>query len=372
LQALQWNPHWEIFSTPPCATAANKQLDDVLKQFDVDFANIVMLNEDKQKPQFKPKSGWNIAVTAKCQAPDSTVLVYNSNRWLDLGEFPAQPVNICMTVNSYSKSDRPFAIQAFKHKASSQTMLVVGAHYPHPSLATANADNHLKLVIEAYKTLHGDAPVLFMADTNMEATQESTQSLLQRLTGSHGASADQHGPMKTCCENDGYHHEYDRIGLTGAATLSFSGPLFNTPQERAWANGCNLGSFHKAVIASFDLQHTMPIPPSPPPSPPTPPSPPNPYRVGDCGVTGMANYKNTFGRRCSAVETNSGQCMFDYRSSEGRSCSGFFCNANGVDGDCAWCVYNLALCNQVYTDGSCNHTRPMCNAPPPQIQEVTV
>merc|ERR1712157_85411 len=90
----------------------------------------------------------------------------------------------------------------------------------------------------------------------------------------------------------------------------------------------------------------------------------------DCGVAAMVNYKNTFGRRCSAVESASGQCMFDYRSTEGRPCSGFFCNANGVDHDCAWCVYDRTQCNKAYPGGSCYHDRPMCNAP--HSQDVLV
>jgi len=334
------------------------------------------LNEDQQHPQYKPRSGWDIAVTSKCEAPDSTVLIYNSDRWIDLGVLPfKEATGMCMVTTP--KSDRPFATQVFKHKVSSQKILVVGAHYPHPSLSTTNSDGELKRAIELEMQRMKETgqlketenlPVLFMADTNVEATQESTQSFLRRLTGRDGVAAlPQNGQWKTCCDNDGYHHEYDRIGLTGPATVPFSGLLFNTPQDRQWASGCNIGSFHKAVVASFELQHA-------PPSPPSPPKPPNPpYREGECGVKAMADYKNTFGRRCSAVETNSGQCMFDFRSSEGRPCSGFFCNANGVDGDCAWCVYNLAKCNSVYTDGSCNHARPMCRDPTlPQVQEVTV
>jgi len=92
-----------------------------------------------------------------------------------------------------------------------------------------------------------------------------------------------------------------------------------------------------------------------------------------CGADAVGGDHNKIGRRCSAVESNSGQCMFDYKANKGTSCNGLYCKANGVDGDCAWCVYDVAQCREVYVDGSCDWPRPTCSAPSvPQYEELTV
>merc|ERR1719336_3091848 len=77
----------------------------------------------------------------------------------------------------------------------------------------------------------------------------------------------------------------------------------------------------------------------------------------------MDTSENSMGPRCSGVEWASGQCMFDYKATQGKPCIGFYCNANGLNTDCAWCVYNSTQCNMIYTDGSCNMERPSCYAP---------
>merc|ERR1711896_3733 len=48
---------------------------------------------------------------------------------------------------------------------------------------------------------------------------------------------------------------------------------------------------------------------------------------------------------CSTVEPSSGQ-----RQTTVPSCMGTGCKANGVDHDCAWCVYDLDKCVSVYGD----------------------
>merc|ERR1719454_2493694 len=162
-----------------------------------------------------------------------------------------------------------------------------------------------------------------MADANMQAVgQGTTQAFLQRLTHRSGASVGD--ALKTCCSNDHsgypYSHSYDRIGFTGGFNPQPTlGNLLLNPQP-SWV-GSNT-NFHKPVLVSFDFILLPCTPPAPMPSPtPTPwwPNPsPNPsYPVSDCGVAALVNYKNAFGRRCSAVESSSGQCMFDYRSTAG-------------------------------------------------------
>jgi len=107
--------------------------------------------------------------------------------------------------------------------------------------------------------------VLFLADTNNDG--KPTHEFLMKLTGSGGVSTDKAGKiqdayggaLKTCCHDDNYKHEYDRIGMSGQhVTLNERKLVFDDPK---WAHIITTGKagkvvkgqFHKAVFASFDL-----------------------------------------------------------------------------------------------------------------------
>merc|ERR1712113_346410 len=135
-----------------------------------------------------------------------------------------------------------YTIQRFKHIASCQTLLVVGAHYPRGYAVNA-VDAELVKALQGL--LDPSVPVLFMADANMQAVgQGTTQAFLQRLTHRSGASVGD--ALKTCCSNDhsGYYsHSYDRIGFTGGFNPQPTlGNLLLTPQP-SWV-GSN-PNFHK-------------------------------------------------------------------------------------------------------------------------------
>jgi len=383
LGALQWNPGMAMKNAASSVPA--KDLNKMLTGHDVDFANVVELDANHNMlasqdvdfanatelvaNKYTPPLHYRM-MTYQCPGTqghsDSVSIIWNADRWQ--WEHSEQTGCMVTLTNVYT-------IQRFKHIASSQCLLVVAAHYP--SGIAVNAVD-----VELVKALQGamdpNVAVLVMADVNTAPVGHDTSAaFLQRLTGKTGVSVGD--ALKTCCANTvvPYSLAYDRIGLTGGFNPQPTiGELLLQPVP-SWVGAST--NFHKPVYVSFDLMVKPCTPtPSPRPSPtpwwptpsPNPPTPPMPTHRGECGVTAMANYKNTFGRRCSAVESASGQCMFDFRSTEGRRCDGAFCNANGVDHDCAWCVYNREQCNKAYPGGSCYHDRPMCHAP--HSQDVIV
>lgn len=356
-----------------CSVPAKADLNKMLTGHDVDFANVVELDANHKMlagqdvefandtvleatSRYKPPLHYRM-MTDQCPGgnSDTVSIIWNADRW----QWVHSEQTGCMVTLT-----NVYTIQRFKHVASSQCLLVVAAHYP--SGFAVNAVD-AELVKALQQAMDPNVSVLVMADVNTAPVgQDTSEAFLQRLTGKSGVSIG--NALKTCCANSAvpYSLSYDRIGLTGGLNPQPTiGELLLQPVP-SWV-GASI-NFHKPVYVSFDLMVRPCTPtPSPRPSPPTPtpnpPTPPIPTHKVDCGVAAMANYKNTFGRRCSAVESASGQCMFDYRSTEGRPCSGFFCNANGVDHDCAWCVYNRTQCNKAYPGGSCYLGRPMCHAP---------
>lgn len=334
-----------------CSVPAKADLNKMLTGHDVDFASIVELDANSK---YKPPPHYRM-MTDRCPGgnSDTVSIIWNADRW----QWVHSEQTGCMVTLT-----NVYTIQRFKHVASSQRLLVVAAHYP-SGFAVNAVDADLVKALQG--AMDPDVSVLVMADVNTAPVgQDTSEAFLQRLTGKSGASVG--NALKTCCANNvvPYSLSYDRIGLTeGFNPQPTIGEMLLQPVP-SWV-GASI-DFHKPVYVSFDLM-VRPCTPKPVPNPPTPPIP---MHKVDCGVSAMVNYKNTFGRRCSAVESASGQCMFDYRSTEGRPCSGFFCNANGVDHDCAWCVYDRTQCNKAYPGGSCYHDRPMCNAP--HSQDVLV
>jgi hypothetical protein len=237
VNALQWNPHWSCFSknyeaaagtgvTTSCGDEAMINLKFQLKSLQVDFASVARIDETKYASN--PVPGWAIPPTGskpncgKRGKYDSTVLFYKHSAWNPLGKISGTQSTGCMGTNAKGVS-HPFTIQAFQHVQSSQKILVVGAHYPYTK--RPRVDDALKIAIDGYRNALGNAvPVLLMADTEKEWHDATTQKLLTKLTGSSGVSTDQAGttpdpyggkPLKTCCNDDNYIYEYDRVGMTG-------------------------------------------------------------------------------------------------------------------------------------------------------------
>jgi len=80
---------------------------------------------------------------------------------------------------------------------------------------------------------------------------------------------------------------------------------------------------------------------------------PSPAPSKECGNANDAS--------CNVVDYHSGQCM-----TEDPGCRGLYCNANGHNTDCAWCVYDMGLCESIYGD-ACHHPRPNCAKPGEQV-----
>merc|ERR1712203_981880 len=134
----------------------------ILTSNDVDFANVVDLigghstyNPPLQST-FNPRYGM---VTGQCPQAhgkfDSTSILWNKDRW----QWVHSEQSGCMAMLG-----NVYTIQRFKHIASCQTLLVVGAHYPRGYAVDA------ELVKALQGLLDPNVPVLFMADANMEAT----------------------------------------------------------------------------------------------------------------------------------------------------------------------------------------------------------
>jgi hypothetical protein len=86
--------------------------------------------------------------------------------------------------------------------------------------------------------------MVFAADVNMGGSH-STPSIVTHLSGSnHGIGA----PLfYSCCKNDGFHNQFDRIGATFGSGISAQ-MLFDPAPS--WTNVAH-GEFHKAVVGTI-------------------------------------------------------------------------------------------------------------------------
>jgi len=231
IKILQWNPHWECFSNH-CGPKAQRALSAILAQSQVDFANIVEINE--RSDFYTPPWPWTI-MTGRCSHPtiDSTSLIYDSNIWKTVGH--AHPG--CM-----HHHDRAFLLQVFKHKSSKEKVIVVGGHFPHGRM-----NDQMSAAVQ--KTLHFHPDVLgviLAADTN-RGRGVSTRHVMSQAMGVRRGHVVASELFRTCCNNDGFHHHFDRVGATFGQSMHTE-MLFD-PQPW-WTRK---GEFHKAVLVTLQV-----------------------------------------------------------------------------------------------------------------------
>jgi hypothetical protein len=244
LTVLQWNPHWECFASENMDGCGNNVFDALTKMLpekDIDFANVVEINEESDV--YPPPEPWLI-MTARC-GQDSTALIYNSQEWVLVSD----AITGCVV----DDQDRAFVVQTFQSSATSEKVIVVGAHFPHNDFDNGNlADAVTKAMSENDDALG----VVFAADTNTEVTK-STADILRGVMPSVSIEDDVASSelVVTCCHDHGYdYHTYDRIAATFATGVKTE--LLFDP-EPSWADiespEGRAGEFHKAVLATFEI-----------------------------------------------------------------------------------------------------------------------
>jgi hypothetical protein len=242
LTVLQWNPHWECFVSENMDTCGNNAFDELSKLLSdnaIDFANVVEINEESDV--YQPPEPWQITTARTGQ--DSTALVYNSASWTPIGD--------AITGSVVDDQDRAFAVQAFQSTATSEKVIVVGAHFPHNEFDSSNLADAVAKAMSANDDALG---VVFAADTNTEVTK-STASILKDAMPSLSVDDDVASSelVVTCCHDHGYdYHTYDRVAATFATSVRTE--LLFDP-EPSWADiespEGRAGEFHKAVLATF-------------------------------------------------------------------------------------------------------------------------
>eukprot|EP00929_Paragymnodinium_shiwhaense_P041196 TRINITY_DN21404_c0_g2_i1.p1 TRINITY_DN21404_c0_g2~~TRINITY_DN21404_c0_g2_i1.p1 ORF type:complete len:380 (+),score=49.25 TRINITY_DN21404_c0_g2_i1:57-1142(+) len=242
VNVLQWNPHWEcITEIDVCKKNAERALSQDLVSLNIDFAHVVEIEDSL----YSPPDGW-AALVKRCGV-DWTTLFYNAARWEPSKDAHAKSLG-CMR-----GADRPYLIQQFVAKNSwrddgkPETLLVVGAHFPHGGDVYTILGDALHAVMHAT----GVCSVLFIADTNLDTWVPSDKlAHIFRLPEEEKVSSTRLLP--TCCAHDGFRFVgFDRI-ITNAG--HDGGEMETTLLEREVPTWANQGwSFHKGVLGKFSL-----------------------------------------------------------------------------------------------------------------------
>jgi len=233
LNLLQWNPHWQCFEQNEggCKASAEEYLTAQLKALDVDFANIVELED----ASYVPPTGW-AAIRQQCNL-DVTVLIYNTARWQPAST-SGSGVKGCMKPN-----DRSFVVQQFNGLAASAgaKLIAIGAHYPHSG---DKERGPLKDALAATVSATDTKAVVFMADTNEEATTASPD--IAHDIGMPRGPFITSELLNSCCLDISYIRPFDRI-LANFGTGMQTRVLFKTGAPE-WAHG----QFHKPVAVTLN------------------------------------------------------------------------------------------------------------------------
>mmetsp|Transcript_121302 Transcript_121302/g.388552 ORF Transcript_121302/g.388552 Transcript_121302/m.388552 type:complete len:253 (-) Transcript_121302:200-958(-) len=202
LRALQWNPHWQCFeNSADCKAHVERALTGYLSdaELGLDFANLIEFSDGS----FSPPAGW---VALPYATPgDNIALYFNSRKWA------RSPNNGSYATGCMIIGDRPFVIQAFDSIATGFSVVVVGAHFPHPDDypgAVLTLGAALKSVLDAA----GVDDILLIADTNLDASVNGTnKGLMQMLEVPMAAHIVGTAAVNTCCLNDGFSYASDRV-----------------------------------------------------------------------------------------------------------------------------------------------------------------
>merc|ERR1712113_66957 len=147
--------------------------------------------------------------------------------------------------------DRPFIIKSFASKDAGIEVLMVSAHFPHPTDASAPFDGTfaegLMHAIADSMSQKPSAGIVFAADTNLDFSN-SNDDIMHYL----GVPGDIAGstPSHTCCYNDGYQYAPDRVATNMQGNVSLE--LFLNDPTPAWAKIEGAG-FQKPVFTRFSF-----------------------------------------------------------------------------------------------------------------------
>eukprot|EP00929_Paragymnodinium_shiwhaense_P058985 TRINITY_DN29528_c0_g1_i4.p1 TRINITY_DN29528_c0_g1~~TRINITY_DN29528_c0_g1_i4.p1 ORF type:complete len:359 (-),score=73.75 TRINITY_DN29528_c0_g1_i4:105-1181(-) len=240
---LQWKPHWECFkgdreTVDTCKPEAEASLDEQLTQYDVDFANVIGLEDDAYQPPGNFKK-----VSSACGI-DVTTLFYNAARWQLLDEYVNETHSSTACLGTTDK--RPALARLFASSSDDNIrVLVVGADFPHGDFHYSPLTEILMQIMES----SGSCSAIFMADTSKDksvTSQKIFESMLPDYPAATGTD-----PQKTCCARPpGFVYTFDRI-ITNANGSKVQTTLLHEPLP-PWVD--DKWNFHKGLLGRFDLE----------------------------------------------------------------------------------------------------------------------
>jgi len=248
LRLLQWNPHWQCFAwnTNNCSAEAAATLPMLLEESDIDFANVI----EFEAPGWSPPENWT-SIDSTCGI-DLVDLIYNNVRWELSG--PGEKGCMVEAMNE-TKRDRPYLIQQFINTNTSEGVIVIGAHFPHPASFTVSTFKEAEVLKGALKRVLNATDVqkvVLIADTN-EWTSVSSESLMSYL-GAPGDTVVSSSLERTCCFDNDFAAwgAFDRIVANFGAEMETEVlfdplPLWAHEVKNVSDPASRRGAFHKAV-----------------------------------------------------------------------------------------------------------------------------
>jgi len=231
MNVLQWSPHWECFQkSHTCKSKVEDLLTNYLTKYDVDFANIVELEDS----HYKAPASWK-RITKKCgfsTRADYTTLFYNKDRW--------NPVEGTLRTGCMDTNNRAFIVQQFEGIDNGEQAIVIGAHFPH-----GIKNSHLQDAISSVMQSTGICSVILIADTNYD-TRYSSAHLMGKLKIPNARISRSTDLLHSCCLNSHFKLKgYDRIVTNTPGTAVSTTMLFD------WVPSWVQGEFHKPILGTF-------------------------------------------------------------------------------------------------------------------------
>jgi len=224
----------------------------MLQDSNIDFANLIEFDDFSNLTSIPDAWAWLQTTCGR----DRVALLYNASRWRIASLGGAGQVG-CMI-----SEDRPFIVQAFERidiatKGSFDALdsvVVIGAHFPHPSRFNESLSDDLvlplRLALQSVIEASATSEVVLIADTN-EFTSTSSDMITSylELPGNTTMST---SLEQTCCFDNGFSTwgAFDRI-IANFGTGMETVVLMDSPLP-LWAQQVNpvtqkKGAFHKPI-----------------------------------------------------------------------------------------------------------------------------
>jgi len=237
----------------------------MLQDSNIDFANLIEFDDFSNLTSIPDAWAWLQTTCGR----DRVALLYNASRWRIASLGGAGQVG-CMI-----SEDRPFIVQAFERidiatKGSFDALdsvVVIGAHFPHPSRFNESLSDDLvlplRLALQSVIEASATSEVVLIADTN-EFTSTSSD-LIKSYLELPGNITMSTSLEQTCCFDNGFPtwDAYDRIIANFGSGME-TVVLMDSPLP-LWAQQVNpvtqkKGAFHKPIkgILKIAEGHTGP------------------------------------------------------------------------------------------------------------------